>query len=131
MSGGSVGAIGYAAMLKTAPPNVRTPTTADDADTFTNSLLGFTGRDALGPALTGMLYSDLLYRFVPLWVLPDRAETLERAWEQAWDAPDARAPAHATGIIKGPFLALAPKEGEPWRPLLIVQGASEGRDDVC
>ena len=33
---------------------------------------------------------------------------------------------HAAGIIKGPFLALAPKEGEPWRPLLIVQGASEG-----
>ncbi len=27
VSGGSVGAVGYAAMLKTAPPNVRTPTT--------------------------------------------------------------------------------------------------------
>ncbi len=127
VSGGSVGAVGYAAMLKTAPPNVRTPTTVADADTFTNSLLGFAGRDALGPALTGMLYSDLLYRFLPLWVLPDRAETLERAWEEAWDAPDAKgASPHAAGIIKGPFLALAPKEGEPWRPLLIVQGASEG-----
>jgi hypothetical protein len=79
VSGGSVGAVGYAAMLKTAPPNVRTPTTTSDAGTFTNELLGFAGRDALGPALTGMLYSDLLYRFVPLWLLPDRAETLERA----------------------------------------------------
>jgi hypothetical protein len=29
------------------------------------------------------------------------------------------------GTIRAPFLALAPKDGEPWRPLLIVQGASE------
>ncbi len=126
VSGGSVGAIGYAAMLKTAPPDVRTPTSDANADAFTNNLLGFAGRDALGPALTGMLYSDLLYRFLPLWVLPDRAETLERAWEEAWDAPDAKgSSSHPDGILKGPFLALAPKQGEPWRPLLIVQGASE------
>ena len=126
VSGGSVGAVGYAAMLKTAPPNVRAPTTDADAAIFTDNLLGFAGRDALGPALTGMLYSDLLYRFLPLWLLPDRAETLERAWEEAWDAPDANgASPHAAGIISGPFLALAPKDGEPWRPLLIVQGASE------
>jgi hypothetical protein len=117
VSGGSVGSVGYAAMLKTAR----------DDNNFRNDLLGFAGRDALGPALTGMLYSDLLYRFLPLWLLPDRAETLERAWEEAWDAPDAKGDSPRTaGIISGPFLALAPKEGEPWRPLLIVQGASEG-----
>jgi hypothetical protein len=127
VSGGSVGSVGYSAMLKTAPENVRTPTTELDAATLTNDLLGFAGRDALGPALTGMLYSDLLYRFLPLPLLPDRAETLERAWEEAWDAPDDRtgvAPRTA-GTIGAPFLALAPKDGEPWRPLLIVQGASE------
>ena len=127
VSGGSVGAVGYSAMLKTAPPDVRIPTSDANAAIFTDNLLGFAGRDALGPALTGMLYSDLLYRFVPLWLLPDRAETLERAWEEAWDAPDAMgASPHAAGTISGPFLALAPKDGEPWRPLLIVQGASEG-----
>jgi hypothetical protein len=127
VSGGSVGSVGYSAMLKTAPQNVRTPTTDSDAATLTNDLLGFAGRDALGPALAGMLYSDLLYRFLPLPLLPDRAETLERAWEEAWDAPDDRtgvAPRTA-GTIGAPFLALAPKDGEPWRPLLIVQGASE------
>jgi hypothetical protein len=118
VSGGSVGSVGYAAMLKTA---------RDDKN-FRNDLLGFAGRDALGPALTGMLYSDLLYRFLPLWLLPDRAETLERAWEEAWDAPDASTSLYprTAGTIRAPFLALAPKEGEPWRPLLIVQGASEG-----
>ena len=126
VSGGSVGAVGYSAMLKTAPPDVRTPTTDANGAIFTDSLLGFAGRDALGPALTGMLYSDLLYRFLPLWLLPDRAETLERAWEEAWDAPDAKGASHPAGMISGPFLALAPTEGEPWRPLLIVQGASEG-----
>ena len=118
VSGGSVGSVGYAAMLKTA---------RDDKN-FRNDLLGFAGRDALGPALTGMLYSDLLYRFLPLWLLPDRAETLERAWQEAWDAPDATTNLYprTAGTITGPFLALAPKDGEPWRPLLIVQGASEG-----
>jgi hypothetical protein len=119
--------VGYSAMLKSAPQNVRTPTTNGDAEALTNDLLGFAGRDALGPALTGMLYSDLLYRFLPLPLLPDRAETLERAWEEAWDAPDDRtgvAPRTA-GTIGASFLALAPKDGEPWRPLLIVQGASE------
>jgi hypothetical protein len=118
VSGGSVGAVGYAAMLKTA---------RDDKN-FRNDLLGFAGRDALGPALTGMLYSDLLYRFLPLPLLPDRAETLERAWEEGWDAPDEKtglAP-RTVGTIRAPFLALVPKDGEPWRPLLIVQGASEG-----
>ena len=94
VSGGSVGAVGYAAMLKTAPPNVRTPATEADAETFTSDLLGFAGRDVLGPALTGTLFSDLLYRFLPLPLLPDRAETLERAWEEAWDVSE-RAPACA------------------------------------
>jgi hypothetical protein len=117
VSGGSVGAVGYDAMLKTA---------RDDKN-FRNDLLGFAGRDALGPALTGALYSDLLYRFLPLWLLPDRAETIERAWEEAWDAPDASTNLYprTAGTIRSPFLALAPKGGESWRPLLIVQGASE------
>src|SRR3984957_19460000 len=127
VSGGSVGAVGYGAMLKTAAPNVRTPATKGDAETFTSDLLGFAGRDGLGPALTGTLFSDLLYRFLPVPWLPDRAETLERAWEEAWDAPDDRTglSPRTAGTIRAPFLALAPKEGEPWRPLLIVQGASE------
>ena len=115
VSGGSVGSVGYAAMLKTA---------RDDPD-FTTHLLRFAGRDALGPALTGMLYSDLLYRFLPLPFLPDRAETIERAWEAAWQASGG--PAANEPVMREPFLALAPKEGEPWRPLLIVQGSSESR----
>jgi hypothetical protein len=63
VSGGSVGAVGYSAMLKTAPPDVRIPTTDANAATFTDNLLGFAGHDALGPALTGMLYFRLALSF--------------------------------------------------------------------
>ena len=113
VSGGSVGALGYAAMLKTAP----------DAPDFKLRLLRFAGHDVLGGALTGMLFPDLLQRFLPVTFLPDRAETLERSWEDAWASIDPKSPGAA--LMREPFLNLAPKAGEPWRPVLIVQGASE------
>jgi hypothetical protein len=111
VSGGSVGAIGYAAMLKSAP----------DAPDFKLRLLRFAGQDALGPAMTGMLFPDLLQRFLPVTFLPDRAETLERSWEDTWAMIDPASPE----MMRKPFLTLAPQADEPWRPILIVQGASE------
>ena len=113
MSGGSVGAVGYAAMLKSAP----------DAPDFKLRLLRFAGQDALGPAMSGTLFPDLLQRFLPVAFLPDRAEALERSWEENWASIDPQAPSAA--LMREPFLNLAPKAGEPWRPILIVQGASE------
>ncbi len=113
VSGGSVGAVGYAAMLQSAP----------DASNFTAWLLAFAGKDALGPTMTGMMFPDLLQRFLPWPFLPDRAEALERAWEDAWASSGA--PKAVAGVMREPFLNLAPKAGEPWRPILIVQGASE------
>jgi hypothetical protein len=113
VSGGSVGAVGYAAMLKSAPP----------ASEFKLRLMRFAGENVLGGAVTGMLFPDLLQRFVPVTFLPDRAETLERSWEDAWASIDPNAPSAA--LMREPFLNLAPKAGEPWRPILIVQGASE------
>ena len=113
VSGGSVGAVGYAAMLKSAP----------DAPDFKLRLLRFAGQDALGPAMSGMLFPDLLQRFLPVAFLPDRAEALERSWEETWASIDPQAPSAA--LMREPFLNLAPKAGETWRPILIVQGASE------
>ena len=117
VSGGSVGSVGYAALLKTAPK----------APDFQLRLLRFAGQDALGPALTGMLFPDLIQRFLPVSFLPDRAEAIERSWESAWStmataSPDA---ASSSSQMRKPFLDLAPKANEPWRPILIVQGASE------
>jgi hypothetical protein len=113
VSGGSVGAVGYAAMLKSAP----------DAADFKLRLLRFAGENVLGGAVTGMMFPDLLQRFLPVAFLPDRAETLERSWEDAWTSVDPQA--QRTSMMREPFLNLAPRAGEPWRPILIVQGASE------
>ncbi len=132
VSGGSVGAVGYAAMLKTATPDVRTPTTDANAAVFTDNLLGFAGRDALGPALTGMLYSDLLYRFLPLPLLPDRAETLERAWEEAWDAPDAKgASPTPQERSAGPSSRLRPRTASPGDRCLSCRARARASDGAC
>ena len=113
VSGGSVGAVGYAAMLKSAPPETD----------FKLRLMRFAGENVLGGAVTGMLFPDLLQRFLPVTFLPDRAETLERSWEDAWAAIDPTA--LSATLMREPFLNLAPKAGKPWRPILVVQGASE------
>jgi hypothetical protein len=113
VSGGSVGAVGYAAMLKSAPPETD----------FKLRLMRFAGENVLGGAVTGLMFPDLLQRFLPVTFLPDRAETLERSWDDAWASIDPKAASAA--LMREPFLNLAPKAGEPWRPFLIVQGASE------
>lgn len=46
------------------------------------------GHDFLAPTLAGMLFPDLVQRLSPFsgqWAFPDRAQYLERAWEQAWE----------------------------------------------
>jgi len=113
VSGGSVGSVGYAAMLRSEP----------DTPDFKLRLLNFAGQNALGSAMTGMLFPDLLQRFLPAALLPDRAEAQERSWENAWASSGAsRASA---SLMSEPFLNLAPREGELWRPILIIQGTSE------
>lgn len=118
VSGGSVGAVGYSALLHAAPKI--TP------DVFAKTLPQFTGKDALSPTLTGLLFPDLLQRFLPYGFLPDRAEALERAWEVGWDDTcPAITKDTCRGLLEKGFLTLGPREGQPWRPILIVNGASE------
>jgi len=47
----------------------------------------FMDRDFLASAFVGMFFTDIEQRFLPasLVALPDRAETIERAWEASWD----------------------------------------------
>ncbi|CAN5906342.1 hypothetical protein BH11PSE1_BH11PSE1_17580 [soil metagenome] len=113
VSGGSVGAVGYDAVLQDNPgiPGAQVRPT----------LQRLTGADALSPVLGGLLFPDLLYRLLPLPILPDRAEGLERSWERAW-VGDGKA--HKVTLDQS-FLSLAPREGEAWRPILMVNGASE------
>ena len=116
VSGGSVGAVGYVAALDEARSGSKVP--------LETRISGFTGADALSPALGGMLFPDLLQRFIPIALLPDRAQALEKAWEAAWAdrCPDKG----LCGLLSGPFQdlwkGLAPAS---WAPLVIVNGAGE------
>jgi len=114
VSGGSVGAVGYVAALDDAM--------RPDGDGIRDTLQRLTGADALSPAVAGMLFPDLLQRFLPAPLLPDRAQALERAWEQSWcGAPERCRKPNPLGEA---FLSLGPT-GTTWRPVVIVEGASE------
>ena len=79
ISGSSLGATVYAGLLGDLD---------DPCGTQPRSLLPrmrrFLGRDFLAPALAGLFFPDLLQRFLPFAVLPDRASYLEEAWETPW-----------------------------------------------
>ena len=82
VSGGTLGSIGYAAWLSGRD--------ASDDDNSKSQRLRFVqnffGADYLGPSLAGLLYPDLLSRFFLVPVLPDRAVSLEEAFEMGWNA---------------------------------------------
>lgn len=119
VSGGSVGAVGYAALLHDgphlAPGAIRAP------------LEAFAGREALGPVMAGALFPDLLQRILPFPLLPDRAEALERAWEAAWtgSCTAGRPGCSDPDLMSKPFTSLGPMPDGAWQPIVIVQGASE------
>jgi hypothetical protein len=120
VSGGSVGAVAYAATLQDRPDL--------DAVGLTESVTAFAGQDFLSPTVGGLLFPDLLQRFLPAAFLPDRAQGLEQAFERGWskhcaEIKSSRACANSD-LISGPFTNLrAPENG--WRPLVIINGASQ------
>jgi hypothetical protein len=90
VSGGSVGASAYRAMLEDRAMAGAGPLCEIDGErsrsirTCTQAVFG---EDFLGPAVAGMLYPDFLQRFLPLpqsIALPDRGAALEKGWEEAY-----------------------------------------------
>jgi hypothetical protein len=78
VSGGALGAAVYRALLG---PGVRPPTACAGAmEDCTQAVLG---RDFLAPVAARLLHTDLLQRFLPWPLLPDRGAALEAAWRQA------------------------------------------------
>src|SRR5581483_10210075 len=79
------------------------------------------------PALTGMFYPDLLQRFIPLSLLPDRAEYLEDGFEAGWTAHCDDTPGRCANpnLLSQNFLSLWQKTGRPWLPALIIGGTVE------
>lgn len=100
VSGGSLGAAAFAALLREGGRDLLTRSEALLAEDF------------LGPTLTTLMFADLLQRLLPAPVFDDRAMTLEQAWERAWRA-------HEPGDrFAAPFESLWRRDGEV--PLLFL-----------
>ncbi|HEY1750047.1 MAG TPA: hypothetical protein VGG29_02220 [Caulobacteraceae bacterium] len=118
ISGGSLGVVDYLATLRDNPD---LPPAA-----FRESVAAASGYDYLSPVIAGM-FPDTLQRLVPLAVLPDRAEALERGFEAGWrqHCRDVRPdPCRDHDLLTRPLLSLWSGAG-PWMPVLLVGGARQ------
>lgn len=93
VSGGSLGAATYVALKRAG---LETGQTNALLDQVRETL----GQDFLSPVVAGMLFPDLVQRFLPVPIgLADRQRFLERSWESAFDG-------EARALFKGPFQGL-------------------------
>jgi hypothetical protein len=103
VSGGSLGAAVFSGLLAAKPTEFRKAA---------GSVLS---RDFLAPTTARMLGADLPQQFLFLPILPDRADAIERAWQNAWVNAFPGAPRDA---FSRPFLDLFREH----RPLLFLNG---------
>jgi len=89
VSGGSLGAGAFDAILAEShrlnlpPQHPQTPKTLDFVDQSKLML----GQDLLSPVVAGLLYPDLVQRFLPGNIFPhNRSTALENGWQYAWNA---------------------------------------------
>jgi hypothetical protein len=119
VSGGSVGAAVFATLLADgagAPSRAcgEGPRARKAYECAGQAVLA---RDFLAPTAASLIFPDLMQRFVPYGIFPDRAAALEQSWEQAWGraglAPDA--------WTRRTFTQLWNRDG-PWIPALLLNG---------
>jgi hypothetical protein len=91
VSGGSLGATTFVTLLAQDAPKgapAVCPAAAEAASwvpgPYESAGQKVLSQDFLAPAVSALLFPDLMQRFVPVSVLPDRAAALEKGWEQAW-----------------------------------------------
>ncbi|HEX8618278.1 MAG TPA: hypothetical protein VF911_11890, partial [Thermoanaerobaculia bacterium] len=77
--------------------------------------------DALAPTLAAMMQPDLVQRFVPFPILPDRARALEGGWERAWRTTIARPDGTPDDLFAGGFLEMM-RGKEDRLPALFLNG---------
>jgi len=107
VSGGSVGSAFYTAALSDLPGET------DRATALTTAL----SYDFLGPALTGLMYQDMLQMIVPVAIFEGRGAILERAFERAWTQ------ASGGNGLKTPVSELGSRLS-PWLPRLLFNGTN-------
>ena len=134
VSGGSLGAVGFAAWHADHP-------IGEGSCTYSPAARGrfdrtFFGTDYLAPALGGLFYPDLVQRSLPVGFLPDRAQSLEEAWVHGWrdaaeQGADACAPAErGSDRIGGDFHAIWDRslrgDAAPtrWVPIVLLNGTA-------
>ena len=94
VSGGSVGATAFVTLLADGTEGLKTASCKvqgkdvgqGDFERKAYECAGqeVLGQDFLAPTLAAFLFPDLMQRFVPIAVFPDRAKALEQGWERAW-----------------------------------------------
>lgn len=140
VSGGSLGAVGYAAWIADHQTDLGRP---DPLPSLERRIFvqDFFGQDYLGPSVAGLLYPDLFQRFFPFGIFPSRADSLEESWEIGWDQAADRCVVEAErrkqplicprrGRMADDFLAiwgdaLKPvpgKSASSWVPVVLVNG---------
>jgi hypothetical protein len=121
ISGGSLGVAGFLASVHDEKTKAEI---AARKTTLRQAVSKFVGRDYLSPALAGMLFPDLVQRFVPLSFLPDRSAALERGWEDGWMARCKAIPCDDQELLKKDFLSLWSKDPvHGWLPAWFIGGA--------
>lgn len=127
VSGGALGATVYDALLirrnETLANLEETDYTPQVGEQYS---LRFRARqmlsqDALAPTLAAMMQPDLVQRFIPVPILPDRARALEGGWEHAWRTTIQRRSKQDDNTFAGGFLALM-QGREAHVPSLFLNG---------
>ena len=135
-SGGTLGGTLWVNWLRSfesssppASPSCAAVPEAIDDRAWSEALRRFYQNDYLAPVVAGMLYPDLLQRFVPMPVFPDRARFLERGWERGFAQV---ADGHTSFVdapgLDAPFAELGVRElgsAEPWLPVLLINGTHQ------
>ncbi|KPJ91292.1 MAG: hypothetical protein AMJ53_11975 [Gammaproteobacteria bacterium SG8_11] len=127
VSGGSLGATVFVTLLADGTQGLDTASCTDDdveqggveRKAFECAGQLVLGQDFLAPTVAALLFPDLMQRFVPKAVFPDRAQALEQSWEQAWGesgfAPDS--------WTRRTFSELWPEDDKaPYLPALFLNG---------
>jgi Patatin-like phospholipase len=113
VSGGSVGAAMYRALV-TLPAADRARACSDAKMPMLKCAQRVLGEDFLGPVSAALLYPDLVQRFVPYPLLPDRGAALEKAFEAGFRK--------TTGVdlLQSSLASLSVSQGaRPWPALFL------------
>jgi hypothetical protein len=109
VSGGSIGATVYRALLDTSSGGKNNP--CRKSSRFAACAQEIIGADYLGPLSAALLYPDLGQRFWPFPQFPDRAAAFEETWETVFRKK--------TGDDRL-TLSLAGLASDPWAPALFL-----------